>query len=193
MTTPIAISFSETDLDALAGAEGKLAVIVTPDGKLDQSARRVNRLTKGALVRLAESDAWDKAKTGDCVYLGFPTGLTAEALLVVKLPRRVSVEEARRAGAELAKAKGKAALTVAAGAFHRAADMSFGLAMRAYEFTDHKTGDTSMGEGAVFLVSKPEEVSAEAAPMTAVAEGVFFTRDPVSYTHLTLPDEGRGV
>lgn len=180
MTTPIAISFSETDLDALAGAEGKLAVIVTPDGKLDQSARRVNRLTKGALVRLAESDAWDKAKIGDCVSLGFPTGLAAEALLVVKLPRRVSVEEARRAGAELAKAKGKAALTVAAGAFHRTADMSFGLAMRAYEFTDHKTGDAPVGEGAVFLVSKPADVSAEAAPMTAVAEGVFFTRDLVS-------------
>ncbi|WP_420397966.1 leucyl aminopeptidase [Nioella sp.] len=189
MTTPIAISFSETDLDALAGAEGKLAVIVTPDGKLDQSARRVNRLTKGALVRLAESDAWDKAKTGDCVSLGFPTGLAAEALLVVKLPRRVSVEEARRAGAELAKAKGKAALTVAAGAFHRAADMSFGLAMRAYEFTDHKTGDTSMGEAAVFLVSKPEDVSAEAAPMTAVAEGVFFTRDLVSEPSNVLTTE----
>ena len=30
MTTPIAISFVETDLDALAAAEGKLAVIVTP-------------------------------------------------------------------------------------------------------------------------------------------------------------------
>ncbi|WP_127559319.1 leucyl aminopeptidase [Nioella ostreopsis] len=189
MTTPIAISFSETDLDALAGAEGKLAVIVTPDGKLDQSARRVNRLTKGALVRLAESDAWDKARTGDCVSLGFPTGLAAEALLVVKLPRRVSVEEARRAGAELAKAKGKAALTVAAGAFHRAADMSFGLAMRAYEFTDHKTGDTPVGEGAVFLVSKPEDVSAEATPMTAVAEGVFFTRDLVSEPSNVLTTE----
>ena len=32
MTTPIAISFVETDLDALAGAEGKLAVIMTPVG-----------------------------------------------------------------------------------------------------------------------------------------------------------------
>ncbi|MGI3185035.1 leucyl aminopeptidase [Nioella aestuarii] len=189
MTTPIAISFVETDLDALSAAEGKLAVIVTPDGKLDPSARRVNRLTKGALARLAESDSWDKAKTGDCVSLGFPVGLTAEALLVVKLPRRTTVEDARRAGAELAKAKGKAALTVAAGAFHRAADLSFGLAMRAYEFTDHKTGDTPAGEGAVIQVNKPDEIAAEAAPMTAVAEGVFFTRDLVSEPSNVLTTE----
>jgi leucyl aminopeptidase len=189
MTTPIAISFVETDLDALAGAEGKLAVIMTPDGKLDPSARRVNRLTKGALVRLAGSDSWDRATVGDCVSLNFPAGLAAEALLVVKLPRRSSVEDARRAGAELAKAKGKSALTVAAGAYHRAADLSFGLAMRAYEFTDHKTGDNPLGAAAVLHVNKPEEVSDEAAPMTAVAEGVFFTRDLVSEPSNVLTTE----
>ena len=180
MTTPIAISFVETDLDALAAAEGKLAVIVTPDGKLDLSARRLNRLTKGAVARLADSDAWDKAKSGDCISLAFPVGLAAEALIVVKLPRRASVEDARRAGSELAKAKGKAALTVAAGALSRAAELSFGLAMRAYEFSDHKTGDSEAGAGATIQVTKPQEVSAEATPKIAVAEGVFFTRDLVS-------------
>jgi hypothetical protein len=53
MTTPITLSFTETDLDALAGAEGKIAVIVPPEGKLDPAGRRLNRLTKGALARLA--------------------------------------------------------------------------------------------------------------------------------------------
>ena len=31
MTTPITLSFTETDLDALAGIAGKIAVIVPPD------------------------------------------------------------------------------------------------------------------------------------------------------------------
>ena len=52
MTTPISIDFPETDLDALAGAEGKLAILVTPDGKLDPAGRRVNRLAKQAVARL---------------------------------------------------------------------------------------------------------------------------------------------
>lgn len=180
MTTPIEISFTETDIDALAGAEGKLAIVVTPEGKLDAAARRVNRLTRGAVQRLASSARWEKAKPGDVVSLAFPAGLSAETLAVAKLPRRPSVEEARKAGAELAKVKGSAALTVAAGALTRAADLAFGLALRAYEFTDHKTAEAEAQAGAVVMVSKPEDISAAAAPMMAVAEGVFFTRDLVS-------------
>ena len=180
MTTPIEISFTETDIDALAGAEGKLAIVVTPEGKLDAAARRVNRLTRGAVQRLASSSRWEKAKPGDVVSLAFPAGLSAETLAVVKLPRRPSVEQARKAGAELAKVKGSATLTVAAGALTRAADLAFGLVLRAYEFTDHKTAEAEAQAGAVVMVSKPEDISAAAAPMMAVAEGVFFTRDLVS-------------
>ena len=177
MTTPISISFIETDIDALAGREGKLAVIVTPDGKLDAAARRVNRLTKGALVRLVESDRWGKVKEGEAFVMGFPAGLAAEALAVVKLPRRPAVDLARKAGAALAKVKDSAAMTVAAGALPRAADLSLGLALRAYDFTDHKTADTSAQGAVTVMVSKPDEVATEAAPMAALAEGVFFTRD----------------
>jgi len=180
MTTPIAITFSETDIDALSDAQGKLAVIVTPDGKLDAAARRVNRLTKGALARLVDSEQWEKLKVAEVFVMGFPVGLAAEALAVVKLPRRPGAEKARKAGAALAKFKGTAPLTVAAGALPRAADLSLGLALRAYEFTDHKTTETPEQAAAVIMVSKPDEVSQEAAPMLAVAEGVFMTRDLVS-------------
>jgi len=77
----------------------------------------------------------------------------------------------------LAKVKDSAAMTVAAGALPRAADLSFGLALRAYDFTDHKTADTSAQGAVTVMVSKPDEVATEAAPMAALAEGVFFTRD----------------
>ena len=49
MTTPVSVAFTETDLDAIASAEGRVAVCITPEGKLDQAGRRVNRLTKGTL------------------------------------------------------------------------------------------------------------------------------------------------
>lgn len=35
MTSPVAIDFAETDTGALAAAEGRLAVVVTPEGRLD--------------------------------------------------------------------------------------------------------------------------------------------------------------
>ncbi|MEX3015743.1 leucyl aminopeptidase [Gymnodinialimonas hymeniacidonis] len=180
MTNPIAIDFVETDLDALAGAEGMLAILVTPDGKLDPAGRRVNRLTKQAVARLVESERWEKVKAGEGFTMGFPAGLAAKALLVVKLDRRPSVEDARRAGASLAKFKGKGALTVCVGALNKVGDLTLGLALRGYEFTDHKTGDKEASDGATILCSKPEEAAEAGKTAMAVAEGVFFTRDLVN-------------
>ncbi len=181
MTTPQTIRFADVDLDALASAEGRVAVIVTPDGKLDQAARRANRLTKGAVARLADSKRWDKAKPGQVVTLAMPAGMAAEALDVVCLPRRPSVDEARRAGVALAKVQGDATLTLAAGSTARAEQVALGLALRAYDFADHRTSkDAPDPCSATIMVSKPDEAEAAAAPLLAVAEGVFFTRDLVN-------------
>jgi leucyl aminopeptidase len=180
MTKPISLTFTETDLDALAGASGTLAVIVPPEGKLDPAARRLNRLTKGAVARLAEAERFSKAETGEVVSFAYPAGLEAEVLLVCKLPRRPSVDDARKAGAALAKARGKGALTVCAGNTNRVAEIGLGLALRCYDFADHKTGERTPAEDATFMVSKPEEARAAWSDLAPVADGVFFTRDLVN-------------
>ena len=178
MTDLPAISFVETDLDALAGAEGKLVILATPDGKLDPAGRRVNRLTKQAVARLMESDRWEKVKPGEGFTVGFPVGLEATSLLVVKLDRRPSVTDARKAGASIAKFKGKTSLTICVGALNRVEDLAMGGALRCYEFTDHKTGEKTAHDAVVIQCSKPAEVDATAA--MAVAEGIVFTRDLVN-------------
>jgi leucyl aminopeptidase len=180
MTKPIAVTYAETDLDALAGVEGRLAVFVPPEGKLDPAGRRLNRLTRGALARLVEGADWEKVTVGEGVALAWPAGLAATALMVVKLPRRPGAEDARKAGATLAKFKGADALTLAAGATGRVADLALGLVLRAYDFLDHKTAAADAPKGATIMVSKPEALADESAALMAVAEGVFFTRDLVN-------------
>ena len=60
------------------------------------------------------------------------------------------------------------------------AETAFGLAMRDYRFDDHKS-DAKPREGAVTVMcSKPAEAEAAAAPLMAVAEGAFMTRDLVN-------------
>ena len=180
MTSPIAISFVDTDLAALEGAQGKLGLLVSPDGKLDPAGRRLSRLARGALARLVESPAWEKVKPGEGVVLNWPAGLAAAGLMAVKLSRRPSPEEARRAGASLAKFKGAEALLVAAGGTARIADLALGLALRGYDFTTHKTGEKDQPQDARIMVAKPDEARANAAALLAVAEGVFFTRDLIN-------------
>ncbi len=180
MTTPIEISFGETDIELLAGTTGKLAVVATEDGKLDVSARRVNKLTKGAVLRLLESETWEKLGTGEHITLNFPTNMAAEAVAIIKLDRRPKPETARKAGAELAKFKGDAPLLISLGSTTRGDELAFGLALKSYAFTDHKTDDETVNAPAKILVNYPDEAAAAYNDKAALAEGVFMTRDLVT-------------
>jgi len=186
MTCLVKINFVAVDLKQIAGITGTVAVFVTPEGVLSQTARRVNSLSKGAIARLVASDIFAKLKHGEAHLLSFPAGLAAEAVQVVKLPARPDVTTARKAGAALAAVRKTAALTVLAGNTAKAADIAYGVALRSYDFTDHKTAHKTAdnggepGGGVTFMVSKPTDIAALAKPKLAVAEGVFFTRDLVN-------------
>ncbi len=184
MTAPISIRFTATDLDTIAAHRGRVAVIVDAEGKLDPGARRVNRLSKGTLARFVGSERFEKMKDGQVASIACPVGMEAEALDVLRLSRRPSETEARKAGAALAKVKGGKEQLVLAGNLRRVEDLAQGIALRGYDFTDHKTTDKDKGKDenaeTVIACSKPEDATEAAAPLLAVAEGVFFTRDLVN-------------
>ncbi len=183
MTTPAQLSFVEIDLDALAGREGRIAVVVGHTGKLDQAGRRLNRLMRGALERFVDSDAFASMKQGEARDLAFPSGLAADAVQVVKLDRKPDPIDARKAGVVIGKAANGKDVTVLPGAVKEVADIALGAVLRTYAFTDHKTGDEEQSKGKpafTFMLNKPEEADARAEDVLALAEGVFFTRDLVN-------------
>jgi leucyl aminopeptidase len=180
MTSPAPVTFTALDLDALAGAEGCVALVLPADGKLGPAARRVGRLTKGAVARAVEGEAFEKLSSGEVMALGYPTGMAAEKLLLVKLDNKADAVAARAAGVALAKASGGKALTLAAGNHRAAREVALGAVLRSYSFTDHKT-DKGEAPGAVtVMVSKPEEHEGAGDEIAALADGVFFARDLVS-------------
>lgn len=181
------IHFQPVDLDGIATAEGRVAVILPPDGRMDQAARRVNRLTRGALKRLIDSDRFGKIKGGQATTLAWPTGMAAQALDVLVLAPNAPVADMRKAGATLAKLQGGTPLLVLAGNRKRMADLGLGLALRCYRFDVHKTAagkaddDGANGPAEVTIThARPDEMTAALAPLLAVAEGVHMTRDLVN-------------
>lgn len=177
MTELRKIDFAAVDLETLAIAEGRVAILVPKEGTMSPAVRRVNRLTKGSVARMLESEAWEKAKSGSVISLAYPTGMAAEAVDVVCVERRASVEEARKAGAALAKLAGKSTMTVMAENLQRPVELVLGVALRSYAFTARKS-EAAPENGAVSVqVKNHEEVAEQAEQAIAVAEGVFFTRD----------------
>jgi leucyl aminopeptidase len=179
LSKPVSISFIEVDTSTIADAKGRVAIIVDPEGRLDVAARRINRLTKGALARLIEAKA-DAASAADAHFIAYPVGMAAEALDVVFLSRRASELEARKAGVALGRVRKGADVLICAGGHRRAADIALGMALRDYGFDHHKTDAAEAGGVVRVMVNKPEEIAAKAEPALAIAEGVFFTRDLVN-------------
>ncbi|MGH1425236.1 MAG: leucyl aminopeptidase [Pseudooceanicola sp.] len=180
MTDPVSVTFQAQDIDLIAQAEGTIALFVDEDDKLTALARRVNKLTKGALARLVESDAFAEIKPGQCATITWPTGMAADKVIVVRLPRRATVSEARKAGGCIGKALGKKGTLVLLGNVRRAADVAVGIALRAYEFDAQKTKKADPKGDVRLMTTDPDGATAAAAPLLAAANGVFFTRDLVN-------------
>jgi len=177
MTTPVSIQFRATDLDAIAAHAGRVVILAGSGRASGPAARRVNRLTRGALDRFLASDAFGRMKQGDAADIGWPSGLLAEALQVVKLDRSADPVTARKAGAAIGRSLGTAGALVVAEGHPKAAEVSFGLALRAYDFVVYRTGEAKLPGEVTIMVTAPEAVAAQAGPKAALAEGVFFARD----------------
>ncbi|MAU45257.1 MAG: leucyl aminopeptidase [Yangia sp.] len=180
MTDLREITFAETDLDALKDAEGRVAVFVNGAGQLGRGARRLNRLTRGAVGRAVAGEAFAKASQGDVVTLAFPVGMAADAVDIIKLERRADVAEARKAGAIVARLAGSSAVTVLGETLTRLPELVLGLALRGYGFTARRSDKGKPLAPARILCGKPDETEAACKAALAVAEGVFFPRDLVN-------------
>jgi leucyl aminopeptidase len=180
MTTPVAVTFAAVDLEALTRTEGRVALVLAPDAKPGAVARRLDRAMRGAVTRALEGKGWAKLKPGQALDLAYPAGIGAEAVQLVKLPKKATVAEARKAGAAIGKALGEAGVTVLAAGQPKAADIAMGLALRAYSFNAYLTEKNGEKGSATIMADKPDAAAEAYAPMAAVAEGVCFTRDLVN-------------
>ncbi len=177
MSSLVPIRFEAFDVDAMAQAKGRVAIIIPSDGKMNPAARRANRLTRGAVARLVESEKFGKAKTGDVISMAWPGGMAAEALDVLILSRRPGAGEARKAGAALAKLSGGKDMLVMAGNQVRCEDLALGIALRTYEFDAHKTKENDGASTVTISHSKHADVEAAFEPLYGIADGVRMTRD----------------
>lgn len=180
MSETMRVTFTETDATGIAGITGKIAVVMGPDGSMNTLTRKANTAMRGALKRLAESDAWEDLALGKGMVINVPDRLHASALQVIKSPKSPSVSLARKMGAEMAVFAGRDAVTPLLATQNRAEELIYGLVLRAYAFEKHKSKPKARAEAITVMVNGAPSVEAKFAPLSAVADGVFFTRDLVN-------------
>jgi leucyl aminopeptidase len=182
MPHPLPVRFVAIDLPQVLAFPGRVALVV-PGGAAapaSAAARTIDRATKGSLTRLMASEAWGKLKPGEAAEIGWPAGLAAEALQVVKADVGADVATARKAGSAIGRAAGKAGVTVVAGRLRHAAELALAASLRAYDFTARKSAPGEAKGDITVMSADPAAAAAAFAPLSAVAEGVVFTRDLVN-------------
>lgn len=175
LLSPALLAF---DPEALAAQPGRIVLLADGVKPASPAARKIDRLTRGALGRVMASEAWAKLKPGEALDLAFPVGLTAETLTLVRLPRRVDVAAARKAGGVIGRAR-TAALAIVEN-HPRQAEILLGLMLRSYEFDLYKTGAKTPRGAVSVMVADVAAAGQSLEQATALAQGIFFTRDLVN-------------
>ncbi|MCC5963684.1 MAG: leucyl aminopeptidase [Rhodobacteraceae bacterium] len=167
------------DLDLIASHEGRIAVFADPDGPLPQPTRRADRLMRGAISRAMQGEAFGKLRPGDGLVLHYPTGLQAEALHLIRLPRKADAPALRRAGTTLGHAHTTTALLICADTQPVAPLLQAAL-LRAYQYEAQKS-DPKPGFGPIRVMTRqPERAQAKMQAVMARVAGVHMTRDLVN-------------
>ncbi|HSF96997.1 MAG TPA: leucyl aminopeptidase [Thermohalobaculum sp.] len=192
MTSPAPIKFAaEADQD-LSAIKGTLVVFADGTGKLGEAARLVDAAAGGMLGR-AVADKDYKAKPGTLRSFAYPAGVAARTVILATLGPDPDHAAARKTGGAIAKAlgKGEATLCLAGSvADDLAGELVWALVLRLYDFRDYKTDGDDDGAP---VARKLRVLSADAramkrafAPFSALADGIFFTRDLVNEPANTL-------
>ena len=101
--------------------------------------------------------------------------MAANAVDIVKLDRRSDALVSRKAGVAIAKAVGSKDALILAGSLKNAVDLVQGYALRAYEFSDHKTENAEDKDASVtVMLSKAAEQSADCETALAIVDGVHL-------------------
>ncbi|PVH30307.1 leucyl aminopeptidase [Pararhodobacter oceanensis] len=175
--TMIPVDFATSELNDLTGHSGCLVVFA--DAEPDGDARRVDQSCQGAIARAMASETWTDVKPGEALELAFPAGLSAEMLLLVRLPRDAAEDLARKAGARIARSLGSQGAVIAARSVAHLPQLLEGLALRAYRWTLNTSEKKPLGAVTV-AVTDPEAARAGCADSLTRAEAVHFTRDLVN-------------
>jgi len=173
----VALDFAAADAAVLASHEGR--VIGFADNDLDTWARRIDKLTRGALKRAIASEAWEKLKPGEGLELAFPAGMEAQAMQLIRLPRNATPAQLRKAGVSIGKALGPEGALVVGPSVRKIEHLAEGLALRAYAFARRAEAPKAPGP-VTLLCADPEASTKAAADLLARAEAVHFTRDLVN-------------
>ena len=185
-----------------AASEAAIVVVFVHEGRaLTPAAKAYDRKTKGALGRAVAAGRFTGAK-GQTLALTAPAGVDNPQILAAGLgPKGKTIEDLTLEAAAAAAYQAGARSGFTAMAFEtdglspdQAARAAFAARLASYRFDKYRTTEKPEAKPSIATIQVVTDAVPAArkayAPLSAVADGVFFTRDLVSEpANVLYPDE----
>ena len=139
MKTSVDVILKEYDLELLEKNYDRISFFVEDTKKLNRICDRVNKLTKGTILKAVSSMEFEKKSCGEILTLSFPGALQAKYLDLVKWSKSGQPDDARNAGVNLAKKSNNSKILVCADTYKFSEELIKGYLLRRYEFSNYKT------------------------------------------------------
>ena len=180
MKTSVDVKLKEYDLELLEEDFDRISIFIDDAKKLNRICSRLNKLTKGIILRVISSEEFEKKSCGDVLTISFPSTLKAKYLDLIKWTKSGQLNDARKAGVNLAKKSKNSKILVCTTAQKFSEELIKGYLLRRYEFSNYKT-IVDKGVGSVTLMLKrPKDFEKSLLETKAIVDGVFFTRNLVN-------------
>ena len=180
MKTSVDVILKEYDLELLEEDYDRISVFIDDAKKLNRMCARLNKLTKGIILRAVSSKEFEKKSFGDILTLSFPGGLQAKYLDLVKWTRSGQPNDARKAGVNLAKKSDNSKILICANGQKLLDGLMKGYLLRRYEFSNYKTIEDKGARPVTLMLKRPKDFQKSLSETKAIVDGVFFTRNLVN-------------
>lgn len=177
MTNQRKILFNKMKLTNLDKIQGVLVICLNESLKLSKYANQLNSLTDGLIERFKKSSVFLEQEENSCFTLNFPTGLCANAIIVIKTSKNCDILGARVAGSSLTKILGSRKAVASFCNHPHPLEIIFGFGMRDYKFSQHKSISENEKFSLEVFVENPVLFKKNYEAFKAINEGIYFARD----------------
>ena len=171
------VTFSAIKLNKIDKLKKIIAISLSENSKLDSFSKEINTLTGGLVERVLASATFANQKLYSCLTINFPRGLCSEALIILKIDKSMTTDNARVAGANLSKIVAQRDAVAFFNEDPATFEILFGFLLKEYCFDKHKSKVNKKNISLDILVESPVKSRKVYTEYQNIIDGVFLTRD----------------
>ena len=167
-------------IDKIQSWDGRISLVLSNMVTLSKQLIEIDQLMDGNLVRLLDSNEFQKLLGGESLFIPLPRGLKASGLQLIKSQVNADKLESQLIGSVVASSEQKGRILLITEHDARTVDIMHGFFLKCYKFNKYKRKQEEETHQLVVMCSHVKKVDKEFRFVKSILSGIYFTRDLIN-------------